>query len=290
MKLFKLTIIRTLAGVLLSCLILSCGNSNGPVGAGFRYSEYGPKYNPGKDYWKYVGEEMASKFKNSNPECIWIVGCLNKRGVKFNFPVDNKDSLITGSETDENKEIFKMFDKIGMKVWLQIEPGYASIEEQIKIVLDKYKDYKCVIGFGIDVEWNKSKSADEGLAISDEDAKKWLSIIKSYNPEYKMFLKHWLIEKMPPTIRKDIVFVSDSQQFKSLDEMLAEFKEWGKAFEPSKVGFQYGYPADKIWWGEFKDPAQKIGQTFIKNIPNTSSLFWVDFTVIDVFPPKEDVL
>ena len=171
MKILKNISFNCFVIICISCFVLSCNNaSQNTVGAGFRYSAYGPEYNPGKEYWKYVGEEMASKFKNSNPE-------------------------------------------------------------------------------------------------------------------YRLFLKHWLIEKMPLTVRKDIVFINDSRQFKSLDEMLTEFKEWGKAFEPAEVGFQYGYPADRKWWGEYKDPAKQMGQSFIENIPNTSFLFWVDFTVIEVFPP-----
>ncbi len=32
------------------------------LGAGFRYSAYGPAYDPGPDYWVRVGEEMAGHF------------------------------------------------------------------------------------------------------------------------------------------------------------------------------------------------------------------------------------
>ena len=32
------------------------------VGAGFRYSAYGPDYDPGPQYWLRVGQEMAARF------------------------------------------------------------------------------------------------------------------------------------------------------------------------------------------------------------------------------------
>ncbi len=67
---------------------------------------------------------------------------------------------------------------------------------------------------------------NEGQAVTDEEAERWLEIAKSYNPNYRIFFKHWLVEKMPPTVRKDIVFVNDSKGLFSLDQMLQEFIDW----------------------------------------------------------------
>jgi len=47
------------------------------LGAGFRYSSYGPAYNPGPEYWASVGEQMAEKFPEAKPSTIWIVGILD---------------------------------------------------------------------------------------------------------------------------------------------------------------------------------------------------------------------
>jgi len=91
---------------------------------------------------------------------------------------------------------------------------------------------------------------------------------------------------MPPTERDGIFFVDDSQQFESFDHMVNEFAEWGEAFAPAPVGFQYGYPADKIWWQNLQDPPKDIGQALLDKVSNTQGLFWVDFTVLDVFPPE----
>ena len=89
---------------------------------------------------------------------------------------------------------------------------------------------------------------------------------------------------MPPTARKDIIFIDDSQGFESLLEMKDEFIEWGNAFKDASVSFQVGYSADKKWWWEFEDPIKTIGQELGKNVPNMESLFWVDFTLLKVFP------
>lgn len=152
-------------------------------------------------------------------------------------------------------------------------------------MLSRYSKHKCIIGVGVDVEWYKSYDQPDGQAVSDAEAKKWLGIIRSYHPQYKLFLKHWLIEKMPPKVRDGIVFIDDSQELSSLNAMVDEFALWGEAFAPAKVGFQYGYNSDKNWWHLLNDPAYEVGKAIIDKVPNTNSLFWVDFTVIEVFPP-----
>ena len=91
---------------------------------------------------------------------------------------------------------------------------------------------------------------------------------------------------MPPTYRDGIVFINDSQQFESFDQLMDDFTAWGETFAPAPVGYQYGYPADKKWWQELQDPPAEIGQAILNDIPNTQGLFWVDFTLLDIFPPQ----
>ena len=195
--------------------------------------------------------------------------------------------MIKGSERDLYEEVLNTFDSLGFRVWLQIEPGYASVDELIHLMLEQYSHHICVTGVGVDVEWYNSNNPDEGQAVTDEEAERWLGIAKGYNNDYRIFFKHWLIEKMPPTAREDIVFINDSQRLSSLDQMLKEFMDWGKAFYPSAVGFQYGYPSDKKWWNAYDNPPQLLGDYFLENIPNTRSLFWVDFGITEVFPPEQ---
>ncbi len=258
------------------------------LGAGFRYSSYGARDKADDfNYWTNVGNAMSDNFPGSTPECVWIAGTLYERGARLSFPVDAEDPLIKGRETDIYEEALNTFDSLGFRVWLQIEPGYASVDELIHLMLKQYAHHTCVTGVGVDVEWYNSNDPDEGQAVTDEEAERWLNIAKSYNSDYRIFFKHWLIEKMPPTAREDIVFINDSQQLSSLDQMLKEFMDWGQAFYPSAVGFQYGYPSDKKWWSAYKNPPQLLGDYFLENIPNTRSLFWVDFGITEVFPPGQ---
>jgi hypothetical protein len=45
--------------------------------------------------------------------------------------------------------------------------------------------------------------------------------------------------------------------------------------------------SDKSWWGKFEDPAGEIGKAVLEKVPNTAGLYWVDFTVLDTFPPTD---
>ena len=262
-------------------------NSDTSLRTGYRFSSYGIEYDAGVDYWVNVGKEISKKYSNSSPASIWIVGVLRDNGTYLNFPVEPQDTLIKYSDSDYNEEILNQFDKNGFKIWLQVEPGNASVEELIPLVLNKYKHHPCVIGFGVDVEWYKSVDEPDGEPVADALAQSWLGLIHSVNPDYKLFLKHWLIEKMPPTKRDNIVFIDDSQMFNSMEQMVSEFEDWGKQFAPAKVGFQFGYPYDKKWWSDFDDPMKTISKEILDRIPNTQGLYWVDFTLFDVFPPKK---
>jgi hypothetical protein len=272
------------------------------LGSGFRYSSYGPAYNPGPEYWAAVGEEMAAKFPNAKPATIWIVGILDGEGTYLSFSCQNEDPNIHCGYLDMNEQTLALFDEKGFEVWLQVEPGSAGVDELIDIVLNQYKHHPSVVGFGIDVEWytpsttvprafggspvDRSTDGPEGQPITDEEAKRWVAAVRMHNPDYRLFLKHWEKDWMPPTERDGIFFVDDSQQFQSFDQMVNEFTEWGEAFGSAPVGFQYGYPADKVWWKNLQDPPKDIGQALLDKVPNTQGLFWVDFTVLDIFPPK----
>ena len=164
--------------VLLPLLILGCTSrptDNLPeLGAGFRFSTYGPRHNPGPEYWVSVGERMAAKFEGATPQTIWIVGVIYGEGVYLNFPCETEDPNIKCGFVDMNEETLDLFDEAGVKVWLQVESGHASMDELIDIVLDRYGHHPCVIGFGLDVEWFKSPEGPPGIPVTDEEAAHWV--------------------------------------------------------------------------------------------------------------------
>jgi hypothetical protein len=292
----------SIAGLLLvGCKLISTTTPNSPaaatsaapsatsapaLGAGFRFSSYGPPYNPGPQYWADVGRKMASRFPEAVPQAIWIVSVIGIPGTVLSFPGSSEDVLIHFMPEDANEEALTLFDRLGVEIWLQVEPGDAPVENLIDLVLSRYGRHPCVVGFGVDVEWFHSFAEPAGQAVTDAEARAWVRLIRGYNPGYRLFLKHWESGMMPPMERDGLMFVDDAQEFESLDGMAAEFSSWGKAFAPAPVGFQYGYPADKPWWRDLADPPGDIGRAILEQTPNTEGLFWVDFTVLDMFPPN----
>jgi hypothetical protein len=256
------------------------------LGAGFRHSTYGPRTDPGAEYWLSVVKQMSAKFPGSHPEVVWIVGELAGKGTRLSFPGNASDPLIQHTTTDLNQEVFNLFDLNGVKVWLQVEPGYADVEKLLNEVITHYNHHPCIMGVGVDVEWHQSSDPDHGVPVDDETASVWLTLARKFNSNYRLFLKHWLPEKMPPHAREGLFFIDDGQEFSSLEGMLTEFGKWAKMFNPSPVGFQVGYPSDHKWWGKFNDPPAEIGNALQKAFPNTAGLYWVDFSVLEVFPPK----
>jgi hypothetical protein len=277
---------------LIAVLVVAVGASGLAVrtdrlqGAGIRSSTYGRPNDPGPGYWARTGTEIAAKFPGAKPEAIWIVSRLKGRGTEMSFPVPpGGDPLITGMSEDLSEPVLQLFDKLGYRVWLQTEPGWAPVDKAFHVMLDRYGHHACVIGVGVDIEWHRSNNPDLGDPVTDEMARTWLAAARSHNPAYRMFLKHFREDVMPPTARDGILFVDDSQIFKSSDDMIQEFAKWGRTFAPAPVGFQYGYPSDRPWWSLMKDPVKEIGDRILAATPNTEALIWVDFSVQDVFPP-----
>jgi hypothetical protein len=228
---------------------------------------------------------MASRFDGSGPAVVWIVGTMNFPTVcMLNFPSPGgKHPNISFSSIDQNEAYLNLFDQTGAQVWLQVEPADADVPTLIHLVLGRYAAHPSVIGFGIDVEWHKWSSDKEGIAVTDAEAQAWSEQVRSYNPDYQIFFKHWLPSKMPPTYRDGVMFLDDSQMFQSIDQMVAEFDAWGRTFAPAPVGFQYGYEADQEWWSALSDPPKDIGQELLDMIPNTTDLYWVDFTMEQIW-------
>ncbi|HEY7514794.1 MAG TPA: hypothetical protein VIC87_09965, partial [Vicinamibacteria bacterium] len=214
------------------------------------------------------------------------VARLKGEGTALNFPAEASDPLIVTEPADGNEAALALFDDLGFRVWLQVEPGNASVETLVHLVLKRYGHHRCVTGVGVDVEWYRSTKRPEGQAVTDAEAAAWLAAAREHDPRYRLFLKHWDAGKMPPTLREGLLFVDDSQILPSLDAMVAEFAEWGRSFAPAPVAFQFGYPSDRPWWSRLDDPPRGIGRRILEAVPNAAALFWVDFTVTEVFPPE----
>jgi hypothetical protein len=233
---------------------------------------------------------MASRFGQAVPAVVWIVGELSEGTTcRLGFPsAPGTYPNVQFSEVDENEAYLSAFDRAGIRVWLQVEPGMADVAALIDLVLGRYGSHPSVVGFGVDVEWYRSQGFPEGQQVTDIEAEMWAERVQSYDSDYLLFLKHWLASKMPPTARSGIVFIDDSQEFGSLDEVVEEFSVWGRLFYPTGVGFQFGYEADRGWWCALADPARDIGEAILARVPNTVDLYWVDFSAYSIWPPLQE--
>jgi hypothetical protein len=261
--------------------------------AGVRSSNYGIKPFPNCEEWKRAMLKMSSYFEGSTPSAIWIVGSLsNQQGCRLFFPSEGKSfDHIIFTEEDIHEAYLTCFDQAGIKVFLQVEPGDANVDTLIDLVLNRYQQHPCVIGFGIDVEWHRqSEKRGWGIPVKDNEAKAWETRIKQHNPNYKLFLKHWDRDWMPPTYRGEIIFISDSQELANLDAMVDEFSNyWADYFKPNPVYFQIGYRADRPWWEKFDTPAKNIGDAIIEKVEQETGIFWVDFTLREVLLNSSEV-
>lgn len=259
--------------------------------AGLRASSYGLSPYPPPSWWVSSIQSMASNFTGAVGEQVAVVvevsggGGRGKCWAHFPNPTPGTTWLdVNFDDVDLFEPAFDAFDAAGIKVWLQVEPARCDVPMLIDLVMRQYGHHPSVIGFGVDVEWFRKDLARYGKPVTDAEAQAWLAKAQTYNAAYLVFLKHWLIEKMPPTARTGLVFIDDSQGHGSLANMLAEFSQWGQAFAPAPVGFQYGYQSDKTWWSKLANPPATIGQALLQNIPNTRDLVWVDFTAYDIWP------
>ena len=286
----KRSLVLILCLLILAAAVPAAAEDGGKVVfAGVRSSSYGIKPFPEPRSWEAAIRKMTSYFEGSAPCAVWIVGVMGKtpRYAHLDFPGDPaKYSNIEFETVDKHERYLSYFDKAGIKVFLQVEPANADMETLIDLVLGRYKHHPSVIGLGVDVEWNRE--ADKpgyGCEVDDATAQKWEAKVKSYNPKYRMFLKHWDVKWMPPTYRGDIVFVNDGQEFKTFDEMLDRFPNiWAKAFYPNTVVFQIGYNSDKPWWGPLSTPPKTIGAELAKRCRQDIGIVWVDFSLRDVLP------
>ena len=263
--------------------------------AGLRASNYGIVPFPSPSWWVDSIDSMAARFPGSAGEQVAVIvevaggGGRNNCWAHFPQPATGTYPFVNWDDVDLFESTFDAFDAGGISVWLQVEPARCNVPMLIDLLYQQYGHHPSVIGFGVDVEWYRKDLAKFGKPVTDAEANAWLADVRSQTAASAndlLFLKHWLIEKMPPTARTGLVFIDDSQGHGSLANMVTEFKAWGDHFAPFPVGYQYGYQSDKAWWGSLSDPPRLIGNEILRNIPNTRDLVWVDFTAYDIWPPE----
>lgn len=243
--------------------------------------------------WEYMLKNMSGFYGgNATSSALWIVGEMGQdSSCHLCFPSDGNDhDYMTFEGMDYFESSLSYFDTTGIKVFVQVEPGFASITELVDVVMARYGTHACIVGFGVDMEWYESVDWDDTNGedhfsyISDADAQAWETKVKSYSSNYRLYLKHWRTDFMPPSYRGDIIFINDAQGFNNLSVLVNAFVQWEDHYSPSPVMFQIGYEQDKSWWNSYENPPLAIGKEIAEWISNKNQevgIFWVDFTLRD---------
>lgn len=257
---------------------------------GFRFSEGGVKKEknygkiPDGDSWIEFLNKMKRNFNDDAKPTVVVIVSQNSHDTTnvFGFPAPEGYSAteyIKYDSTDKFEKILTKFDKEGINVWLQVEPGNNDLIKLAKIVFKQYGHHSCVQGFGIDLEWWYRGDDGKGSKLSDDDAKEIVDYVRSINSKYTVFAKHWDTKFMPPKYRDGMIFVDDSQGFETMSSVKSEFKEWADKFSGNPVIFQIGYEADEHLW--VKNPVD-FAQTVIDETTKYNKhvgILWVDFTM-----------
>ncbi|MCL1810328.1 MAG: glycosyl hydrolase family 8, partial [Clostridiales bacterium] len=166
------------------------------------------------------------------------------------------------------------------QVYLQVENMNRLIEPEMDVLSHRAKQFNCIKGFAVDVEWYNHTAEDCGLIVSDYRAQKWNEDVYSHwGPEYSIALKHYDAHHLPTTYRggtdgksNPIILVDDTQNYGSWDGshggrynesevgdgmVPANGNDWAmfaEYFYPNPVIFQTGYQHDQQWMYSFEDP------------------------------------
>jgi hypothetical protein len=222
-------------------------------------------------------QNINKQFPGSAPWATWTVGDLS-RAIPAGTPL-----------TDIQHEAYlSLMDEHGVQVFLEIFPFAADAQRKLPAVdaaaaidkwLSKFRHHKSIAGIGIELEY--FGKATDSLAAA------WNRLVKHHNPQYRMFLRHYSKDFMPPTFRGDgdLIFICDASE-STIPELNGAFANWANHFAPTACAFQIGYPADedgmdgnkKSGWWRLKDPVRTWGDgilPLIKDQKQELGLLWV---------------
>jgi hypothetical protein len=220
---------------------------------------------------------INGKFSGSKKWVTWTVGDLTRAIPAGTNPTDT-----------QHEAFLSLMDQHDIQVFLEIFPFAANpgknlpgIDAAMEIDkwLGKFKHHKSVAGVGIELEYF-GKATDSLAAV-------WDKRVKGHNPKYRMFLRHYSKDFMPPAYRGggDLIFICDASEG-AIPELNNAFGDWANHFAPTACAFQIGYPADEDnmngskdggWW-RLQDPVRDWGNgilPLIKDEKQEIGLIWV---------------
>lgn len=232
---------------------------------------------PDKESLAQVIFNVNNKFPGSKPWITWAVGDLSRL-----TPAGESLSL------QKHEEYLTYMDQLGVVVFLEIFPFKANAAKGIEQTdvpgaidewMNKFKQHPCIVGFGVDLEYYDK--------ATDSAAKVWDEKLKAHYSSYRLFLRHYNKDYMPPAYRGkgDLIFIDHASEG-TVEELSKGFADWANHFSPTACAFQLGYPADEdgmngsnnLGWWKLKDPVKDWGNAILPMVNNASQelgLVWV---------------
>lgn len=155
--------------------------------------------------------------------------------VYLPFPFQNTGFLYSTTTTDLVEMYISEFETAGLKVILSIQPLEADIKQLIGILLSRYSNHDNILGINVDIEWKESGTPNH---VSNEERNTWLSEIKRYNANYKLFITYFKDYTYFPDDHPDLVILYDGEQ-DTQTYLLKEYQELARHY--SSVGIYTGY-------------------------------------------------
>ncbi len=275
--------------------------------SGIRTSRYGITPYPEPVGFHHSIYTMNTYFPLTVPAAIWTIGEFwDPDECHLNFPNDNgyPTDYFSYESEDLSEEYLSYFDDNGIKVYLQVEPGASDMEDLIDMVLERYGDHECVIGFGVDVEWYQCVDNIWGKKVTDAVAEEWEGWVKAHGSSYNLFLKHpdRTPTRFPDTYRGDLIFVNDCEGLDTIEpagtkgfadyenDFLGVMKTFAEHFNPNTIFYQIGYPSIEVLWQDF-DPKPKVMGRDLAGVCGSGQdvgIFWVDFGMEGVLPHDDN--
>lgn len=225
---------------LLSCSLIFSAS----LGYVYRYQDKAPEFNY-TDNSKIIIYSLSTYQKNG--KILLLFKPLNN-----DYP---KDYLYDTINKIDHEQFMEHLCNNNYKIILQFETGNYSFSELVKLADARFNNIKCLVGYGLDLEWYfHSHKNILGKKPTEAIIRYWLNLIQSLNPNYILMIKHFRNDYFSTKIKSDkLLYVFTSQQYQSFGDYIKAVNEWAKQVKTLKA-IQYGYYRDEKWSDELQDP------------------------------------
>ena len=192
--------------------------------------------------------------------------------VNLPFPFQNTGFLYSTTTTDLVEMYLSEFETAGLGVILSVQPLEADIKQLVGIILSRYGNHDNILGINVDIEWKESGTPNH---VSNEERNTWLSEIKKYDANYKLFITYFGDYTYFSDDHPDLVILYDGEE-DTQTTLLRQYGDLAKHY--SSVGIYTGYSSSI-------PPVASVEQ-IINAAPNTEYIIHT----YDVFSDRKVVM